>query len=186
MVKKIWSDPVWSKVIAAGILAVVATVGTYFLDWWPSVGAAVKKCYLFLLLTSKVQNWLLALICLLCLPTLILIGALIWNAVRSQGTSKGLGWRTYTSDLYFGLRWRWKYFDNGNIYDVYTFCPHCDFQVFPHNTSLYGVIRIGFNCDSCGRMLGEMNESWNSLENKVKRFIQQKLRNGAWTQQNVA
>lgn len=187
MIKKIWSDPVWSKVIAAGILTAVATAGSYFLNWWPSIGAAIKKCYEFFLLTTNVENWLLALICLLCLPTLIFLFAFIWNAVRGQETSTGPNWRTYTTDLYFGLRWRWKYFDDGGIYDVHTFCPHCDFQVFPKNASAYRIIdRIGFHCDSCNRILGEMDESWDSLENKVKRFIQQKLRNGSWTQQNMA
>jgi hypothetical protein len=40
--KSIWSDPVWSKVISAGIIALLATVGTWILNdqktKWPIIG----------------------------------------------------------------------------------------------------------------------------------------------------
>lgn len=41
MLKVIWKDPVWSNVIAAGILAVVAALGSYFLNWWPIIWSKV-------------------------------------------------------------------------------------------------------------------------------------------------
>jgi hypothetical protein len=107
--------------------------------------------------------------------------ALVWRSIfptKAQGPS----WRDYTTDIFFGLRWRWKYFSDGGIYDAVTFCPHCDFQVFSQDVSSYRVIEhIMFRCDSCGRHLGEFQESFSSLENKTKRFIQQRLRNGSWT-----
>ncbi len=37
MLKVIWNDPVWSKVIAGGILAAAAVLLTYFLNWWPFI-----------------------------------------------------------------------------------------------------------------------------------------------------
>ena len=37
MLKVIWNDPVWSKVIAGGILAAVAALGAYLLNWWPII-----------------------------------------------------------------------------------------------------------------------------------------------------
>ena len=35
--KALWRDPVWSKVIAGVILAALAAVGAYFLQWWPII-----------------------------------------------------------------------------------------------------------------------------------------------------
>jgi hypothetical protein len=40
MLKKVWNDPVWSKVIAGIILACGAGFGTYFL--WPNIGHIFK------------------------------------------------------------------------------------------------------------------------------------------------
>src|SRR4029077_5592387 len=87
-------------------------------------------------------------------------------------------WGSYTSDSFFGLKWRWRY-ENGAIQGLLPFCPHCDYQIFPDNTSPFAS-RVDFNCDSCKRNLGTLPETWASLESKVTRFIQQKLRSGAW------
>lgn len=188
MVKKLWNDPVWSKVIAGVILAVGATIGAYFLDLWPSIGSFIRKSYNFVFLTTNVPNWAIGILCILSLPTIVLALALLWEWIHPKTQNDSPGWRSYKTDIYFGLRWRWKYYDDdGGIYDVYTFCPHCDFQVFPYNTSGYRIIdRIGFHCDSCDKDLGEVDESKDSLENKVIRLIQQKLRTGSWLRQNGA
>lgn len=186
MVKKLWNDPVWSKVIAGVILAAGATIGAYFLNWWPNIGRFIKKGYELAFLSTNVPNWLLGLMSILSLPVILIAAALIWEKIHPKETKKGPEWLSYRSDIYFNLRWRWNYFEDGNIFDLHTFCPHCDFQVFPHNASSFRMIdRIGFRCDSCGRNLGEMDESPDSLQNKVKRFIQQKLRNGFWARQNA-
>lgn len=183
MVKKLWNDPVWSKVIAGVILAVGACIGSYFLNWWPRIGSFIRKAYEFIFFTTNVPNWLLGILVILCLPTIFIVLALLWERIHPKKQNDVSDWRSYKTDIYFGLRWRWKYFDDGGIYDAYTFCPHCDFQVFPYKASGYRIIdRIGFHCDSCSRDLGEVDESQDSLENKVIRLIQQKLRTGSWCQ----
>lgn len=183
MFKKLWHDPVWSKVIAGVILALGATVAAYFLDWWPSIRVAIRNSIAFAFDSTLTSNWLLLLLVLLALPTLILIGAIAWQSV-SPSKARSPTWQNYTTDIYFGLRWRWTYGTKGQIYDANTLCPHCDFQVYAKDVSTYRVIdHIAFHCDSCGRHLGEFNESFNSLEDKVKRLVQQKLRNGTWAAQ---
>jgi hypothetical protein len=59
---KIWHDPVWSKVIAAGILAAIAWTGTHF-NWW--------SFFLAFLSASTLPNW--AVIVLLVLLVLLAI-----------------------------------------------------------------------------------------------------------------
>ena len=181
IVKKLWNDPVWSRVIAGVILAVGASTGAYFLNWWPIIGGFTKRGYNFIFVTTNVPNWLLGILGIVCLPTIFIVLALAWEQISPKKQNTESGWRSYKSDIYFGLRWRWKYFQDGSIHDVFTFCPYCDFQVFPYNTSSYRIIdRIGYHCDSCGRDLGQLDESQDSLEDKVIRLIQQKLRNESW------
>jgi hypothetical protein len=186
MWSKLWNDPVWSKVIAGVILALGATIATYFLEWWPSFGRWGSQGYAFAIASTPTPHWLLLLLGLLALPTLFLAVAIAWASIfpaKAQAPS----WRDYTTDIYFGLRWRWRYSSDGGIYDAHTFCPHCDFQVFPQDVSSYRVIdHIAFRCDSCGRHLAEFQESFASVENKTKRFIQQRIRNGTWSAQQAA
>ena len=176
ILKKLWHDPVWSKVIASVILALGMTVTGYFLNWWPTIGGFVSS-------STLTPNWLLFLLVLLCLPTLIIIGALAWQNVFPS-TPHSPSWKNYTTDIFFNLRWRWTYGTNGQIYDTHSFCPYCDFQVYAKDVSSYAVIEhIAFHCDSCGCNLGEFQESIYSLESKIKRFVQQKLRNETWETQ---
>jgi hypothetical protein len=183
MIKKLWSDPVWSKVIAGVILAIGATVVSYFLNWWPTIGRFVSEVYAFAFSTTSVPNWFIALMVILSIPTFIIAIVLAKEKIWLETKNSESGWRSYKSDIYIKLRWRWKYFDDGGIYDLVSFCSHCDFQVFAQNASAYRVVdRIGFHCDSCDRTLNEIDESIDSLENKIKRFIQQKLRTGAWAE----
>lgn len=185
MLKVIWNDPVWSKVIAASILALVAFVGTYFLNWWPIIGSYFSDGYVFITSKSLVPNWLLGMFALLVIPTLLLIGALIYSFLKPESPSAP-SWKNYTFDNFFGIVWRWKYIDN-TMSDMHTFCPHCDFQIFPKNASGFNAIdRIAFLCDSCHANLGEFNESYLSLENKAQRFSQQKIRNGSWNNKSTS
>jgi hypothetical protein len=186
MLKKLWHDPVWSKVIAGVILAVSATVATYFLHWWPAIGEFISQCFTFAMASSTTPNWLLFVLGLLALPMVILLGAIVREKIFPPQPSSP-SWRSYTTDFFFGLRWRWTYGSRGEIYNAHTFCPNCDFQVFARDVSSYRVIdHIAFHCESCGRHLGEFQESFASLESKTERFIQQKIRNGSWLTQSGA
>ena len=186
MLKKLWNDPVWSKVIAGAILAVGTLLGTYFLDWWPTIGRFAKDAYNFALSPTSLLNWIIGVLGLLAAPTIIGLLAIIWQKIFPSSSS-ATDWRNYTTDKFFGLRWRWRYFGDGKIYDVHTFCPHCDFQIYAEDASAYRAVdRITFRCDSCSQRLGEFDEPFASLENKVKRFVQQKIRNGSWLVQSSA
>lgn len=174
MLKKIWHDPVWSKVIAGVALAALAVIGAYFLDWWPAMtqwlGAGVR----LLGRSSSVPNWLLGLLVLLALPAVV-VGATLLAARR------GDDWRSYTTDNFYGLRWRWHYIGDGIPDRLATFCPNCDFQVFAQDASSFrSVPRIAYHCDGCDSQLATFDEPDVSLHHKVERLIQQKLRNDTW------
>lgn len=181
MLKSIWKDPVWSKVISAGILAVCGAIGAYLLDLWPSIGSWFSFLWKSAGQPSQIPNWSVWFLGLLAIPSVLLMLALIWSVIRPERESGQDNWRSYLEDHFLGLCWRWKYFSSGDLDDPQPFCPHCDYQVFPHRASAYAAVdRIGFHCDSCGRDLTTFEESFESLQSKVRRLIQQKVRTGAW------
>lgn len=179
MLGKIWKDPVWSKVIATGILAVFGLLGAYLLGVWPAIGRLASSALSFLLAPSSIPNWGIALLCLGVIPTIFGLVLFSWRMLKEK-KDHAPNWMSYTYDDFFGLRWRWRYVD-GNISGLCTFCPKCDFQVYARDSSNFRIIdRILYFCDSCGSNLAEIEESQYQLESKVKRFIQQRIRNGSW------
>jgi hypothetical protein len=186
MLKSIWKDPVGSAVISGVILALGGAVGTYLLDLWPAIGRWFASVWARAGEPSLVSNWVVWLLTIFSIPALLMIAALVWAALRPDREAAGNHWRTYTEDDFLGLHWRWKYFPSGNLEHPIPFCPHCDYQVFPHHASAYSAIeRTGFHCDSCSRNLPEFNESFDDLRSKIERLIQQKIRTGKWKAENA-
>lgn len=182
--KSIWHDPVWSKVISTGIVGTLALGLSYFLDWWSVLGFYLTTALTFVGNKSLIPNWLIGLLILAALPAVAVLATLVWRTAFPRATHAS-SWQSYTSDFFMNLRWRWRYAGD-YITDLQTFCPHCDFQVYPENVSAYRVVdRIAFHCESCDTHLGTFDESYRSLESKVERFAQQKIRNGKWTEVRV-
>ena len=147
MLKKIWVDPVWSKVIAAGIVAVAAAVATYFAGWWPKVGRAVSRLGDLAVAVTPVPNWLLALFILCAIVVLAIL--LITGWAIAVPSKEGSSFRAYVEDEFFGIRWRWRYGNDGAIYSLVSFCPRCDYQIGPQNISGFRAIdHLEYRCDS--------------------------------------
>lgn len=173
--------PLWSNVLGGLAVAGLLAIGGYLLDWWPSVRGVTIVTLEWLEARTETPNWVL---CLLSIPTagfLFLIGAGIWYKINPETAHiADAQWTDYTKDRIFGLVWRWCYV-GGVIEQLVSFCPHCDYQVYPSNASGFAAVdRITFKCESCGRQLGTFDESVSYFESRVKRTIQQKLRNDDW------
>jgi hypothetical protein len=182
-VKKLWHDPVWSKVIASLILAAIGVSGAYFLDWWELIRRLFSGALYFATIKTSVPNWALGLLGLLSLPSIFLLVISFWRGIFLPNVTGN--WRLYVSDVFFGIHWRWRYFDDGGIYDLCSFCPDCDLQIYPNDISYtMANYRTVFRCDNCERDLCELHMSHSDLENRVKRNVQQKLRNGTWVVPN--
>jgi hypothetical protein len=179
---KVWNDPVWSKVIAGVILTVLAVIGTRLLNWWPTIGRFINSVWGFISSATVVPNWLLGLLCLLSLPMILLICVLVWSKFHPS-QNKGPDWHTYTSDIFEGIRWRWHYSYDA-IGNLYPYCPKCNLQINPDDSMISLTGQIRFYCDGCNWKLRKLSESEGSLENKVKRLINQKISNGKWIEQN--
>lgn len=171
ILKKLWNDPVWSKVIAGAIPAGGISLATYFLNWWPAIGYFARNTYDYALSRTPLPNWLIGVLGLLSAHTIIALLATIWQKVFPSQP-----WRKYTTDKFLGLRWEWKYFSDGEIDDLRAFCPKCDFQLGIEDTNEYSYL-CEIRCDNCGQDLSKFNNTYLDLEKKVIRLIEQKIRN---------
>ena len=174
--RQIWADPVWSKVIAGVILGAPAVLAAY--NWWTEFVAAVARTARFLLATTPVWNWLIVIFCLCAVVVVGIFALVVYAWIRPDVAPS---WRTYRADEFLGMKWRWRYDDNNQIRDLLPFCPHCDFQIVPHDASDSPVsIRTEFRCDDCETHVCTLNSSLPVIEDRVARQIQKKMRSGEW------
>lgn len=179
MLTKLWKDPVWSKVISAGILAIIGAAGTYFLNWWPIIKNAGSSFFAFLGKSTQIANWLIGVMALSTL--LVVIVGFILLRIALYPTKQEASWTNYKSDTFFGLVWYWKYGSEASIHGLYACCRNCHYEVYPSDISPYRVApRIIYHCDSCGLEVGPFDGNQFQLESKVERSIHQKLRTGNW------
>lgn|SRR3990172_993287 len=179
MFKKVWSDPVWSKVIAGAILTGLASLVAYLAGWWPNIVSFVSEIGSLGASSTRVPNWLLALLILAGTVVLVLVGVTLWALLFSRDAPPSF--RSYTEDVVFGIRWRWRYDTGGVIYNLVSFCPKCDYQIFPRNVAAFQPVdRLQYKCEDCGAVVREFEIAFEEIESRVMRHIQKNLRTGAW------
>ena len=106
------------------------------------------------------------------------IVAILWNLAFPDITYSS--WKNYTSDNFLGLEWHWRYSSSNSITNLYSCCSNCHYQVYPEDESSYNTLRIFFTCDICKEKVGPFDDTGTMLNDKVKRFIQQKIRTNSW------
>jgi len=182
MIRKAWKDPVWSKVIAAGIIAVLGIGATYFAGLLPKIG--ILFLYIWNLLTGRTSlyNWLIIILSIPFIIIFIIIIAYLRDLIAGRNESAdSLRFREYDSDIFYNLKWRWKVSSDGLPYDITSFCPKCDYQIIPQFASAFRVApRYEFKCEDCGFYGGAFDGEYDELEQKVKLKIQKNLRTGKW------
>lgn len=173
MLKKLWSDPVWSKVIATGICAALAI---YIGGWTATLWQALLASWNYLMTSMTLPRWIVGVMGVWSVTTLVVAGiALLRPEKRTE-------WLTYREDMLFHLRWRWKLTSNANPYDVSVFCPLCDLQLVPSWDEYALTPSTSFQCRCGCAGPWRFSESWPSLEQHVKMTVQQKIRNNTWKQ----
>jgi hypothetical protein len=195
MLKKIWHDSVWSKVIAQGIIDVIKTcivpvvlvfgaVAVAFLTafltgLWPKIFGFFQKSILFVLSSSQVPNWLL----LILGVTTVLYGIKMGRTVIHRFVSKENepAWKSYTEDLIEDIRWRWTYKDNIYIPEqLASFCSKCDCMIIPNNTSSGPRREVRFICENCNEVIRFPQEYSNDVLQRVTLKIERKIRKRLW------
>lgn len=174
--QKIWADPVWSKVISGGILALVAAIYASA-HWWTVLSAALIKSWSYAGEDVATPRWAYWVLLLWAVGTIIVLALAL---IASTGETEA-HWNTYKEDEFFNLRWRWRMDGEGYPYDICAFCPACDYQLdVDYDPSYYAEPHTTYSCPHCARTSMPFNESRSDVENRVVRSIQLALRNGSW------
>lgn len=181
MLRKLWHDPVWSKVIAATLITVVISAGGYVLGLMPLVKVVLSSIWSFVISQTSVPNWLIA---VFSVPILVLIFGVVSAGVTGLKKTDDdvTTWESYRSDSFYSLNWSWEYSKSGKISKLYTLCPACSYQILPHQVAgpNYYSHYIEYKCDECGYKVKTFKEEYDTLLSKIERKIQRNIRTGDW------
>ena len=143
--KRIWGDPVWSKVISSAIIGLFVLLGSYWLGVWPSIKTYVQSLMGYALKDSSIPNWIILIGIISFFFSVGVILKRLWRRFSPPD------WKDYTSDELLGINWRWRW-ENNRIAGLIAYCPTCDMEVHGY-TSEYDEYQTDFYCDKCDRAL---------------------------------
>ena len=179
IIKNVWTDSVCSKVIAAGIIALIVYLSTLIFDWIPGFLTFLSSVLDFFLMKTLIPNWSIA---LLSLCALIVIYRFVINLWYSLFPSKP-SWTDYKSDIFYDLKWVWDYDFEGQIFNLYSLCKHCNFEInlvdereYPGSRTIW----TQYNCESCSKTAGPFQGSNRKIIADVRRRIRQKIRTATY------
>jgi hypothetical protein len=138
--KKIWVDPVWSKIISVGILALIAMPATYYLGYWEKI----KNTFIWLLAFFNQGVTLPLWLIVISIPALL---AAIPVVIRLLPDHR-LRFTRYVQDNFWGVDWHWNWvgpFRDNPKYrfeNLHPICPDCksllqiNSEYYPHSPIL--------------------------------------------------
>ena len=174
--KKVWSDPVWSKVISGGILFAIGAIYSS-VHWWGQVHTALTAAWLFAIADVPVPRWFFWILVLCVVLGIALVGALILTKSQEIPDER----LNYKEDDFLNLLWRWRY-EGGQVSHLNAYCNYCDYQLDIDISRSYSEPCTDYLCPNCGRTNETFNMERMHIENRVIKLIQLKLRNGGWKQ----
>ena len=89
MLKRLWHDPVWSKVIAGLILSALTAVISYFLHWWPSIGNFFCGAFVGVMSRTSIPTWLFGMLSFLSLLFIVVSIMLSYGSATLRFTLSG-------------------------------------------------------------------------------------------------
>lgn len=170
-IKQVWVDPVWSKVIAAGICGLLAISGAAaFKSIRDPLLAVCTASVIWLCADTRVPN------VLLLLGVLAMGAAACWTVmhVRRIPIAK---WREYVEDVFDGIKWRWKVGSDATIYRLRPFCPRCDCEMrYVHLSPYDAAPSLGLRCIQCEYGVVAKVADTDDLEDRVRRLVDLQMR----------
>lgn len=168
-IKKIWTDPVWSKVIATAVLGVPALFFAYKSDLEKYLDIALS----FVGTEIAISR---GLFCFFALLTVLVIAVAV-QRLFAKSSLPLEPWRSYVDDSFFGLNWHWEYSEKGAVKLIGAYCIQCNYQVLPELMGAYrAVARVGYHCDSCEQTVTTDEDSIANVESKVRRYVDRNRR----------
>ena len=104
------------------------------------------------------------------------------RSVLITSEKRAAPYAAYTSDEFYGLRWRWTVSSNGGFFAMKMFCPKCDFEVTAEEFEANFAGEQGHmcQCDHCKYITILEGVSISNLMDRAAKSAEMKIRNGEW------
>jgi len=181
LLSKLWKDPVWSKVIASGLLLFFSVLGTWFFGLWPKIHKNLLQIWGLATYEVSIQMWLI----IISVPLLVFLIPLI----RGILPEKEPRFIKYRSDNILDINWLWDWSppsfhnDKYSIKNLYPRCPKCSSILEINDCSGQLVHCINDECDwswNHQRSFQKGTTHSSQLDQKVKSVIDRKIHNGEY------
>ena len=162
------------KILIGIIVGVSTTVGVDVVSNF-SILAVLRWTWSFFTDYHLLPGWVLIAVSTLAIMGLVAI-AKSWGNAEERGRARSLVQvMHYTTDTFYGVKWRWSYADGGEITNLAMFCPECDIQLSSCNPP---HVRNVNTCGRCGAKCLDPEMATPSACNNVPLEIQRKMRAG--------
>lgn len=153
--KRVWDDPVWSKVIASGIVA----AGGFVLTSIAALFCEVLLYNAFMsILKFEIQLWIIIVIAVVILMT--------YQVYLRFIVKRDFAFLSFTSGKYQGRNWKWTWVKNAKsgrylLGEIILMCPNCHIGVLK-------MLYTSYKCGNCG-----VNIPWNFMQTDSSAVKQQ-------------
>lgn len=176
---KAWKDPVWSKVISAGLIFIFAACFTWISGLWPEVKSTLLYILSLFVYEVVIPVWALFLI----VPFLVLLIPFIHSRIPEREPA----FINYKADQILGIDWSWNwskpnyYNEKYSIRDLHPRCPDCKSSLEINDYSGQLAHCINDDCkwkwQQQGNFENRISHS-STLNSKVWNIIDRKIHNG--------
>jgi hypothetical protein len=179
VLKNIWSDPVWSKVISIGVVGLLTAFWAYFSGYWGKITAAF--IWLSDFFNQEVINPLWVMV--IAVPVLLLA---IPTIIRLLPERKPR-FTQYVNDNIFGIAWHWSwgkidyYSDKLHVIGLHARCPECKSILEVNNFRPQLLLCINDACSWKWKrpsLSGKSISDYSELGKKVMTEIDRKVTTG--------
>jgi hypothetical protein len=174
VLKRIWSDPVGSAVISAGILALLGALATYFLGYWEKIKNAFIWLFVFFSQGVTIPLWLMV----ISIPALLAAIPVLLRLLPDRRPR----FTRYVQDSFWGIDWYWNWASRNRNYpkyyvtDLHARCPECksllDARFSRHPTCLTPTCRWKWSRQS---LPGTPPSDYAELLNRALREIDRRV-----------
>ena len=162
------------KILIGVAVGVLTTVAVDVLSEF-SILAVLRWTWSFLTDYHLLPGWVLIAISAVAIVGLVVI-AIAWGSSEERIRARSsMQLMHYTTDYFYGVKWRWAYSHYGEIMNLTMFCPECDIQLASCNPP---NMRHVNRCGRCGAKCLDPEMSIPSACNNVPFEIQRKMRAG--------
>lgn len=178
--RRVWKDPVWSKVIAGAIttagIAIYAFVNERFARWIADSASFIGNS---LARPTTIPAWSLILVVVVSavLPIAILF---LLSRRQSEQLAPSDPHQDYRDDIVFDFRWRWSFGYDQRAFDITMYCPRCDYELKPR---MFEGSHAEKGCYRCSykpsRALGYVEDE-DHLTHAVALEVERRARSEEW------